>query len=103
VPKWSQNGPNGAHDVPKSGILVFQKKVFAFLGVQYTKLVLMDVPKSGILVFQKKVFAFLGVQHAILTPMDVPKSGFLISRKKVFAFSGHGAKWRGACLFLDSQ
>ena len=50
-------GPDGAFDVPKTGFLVFGKKVLAFLGGCNGA---RHVPKTGFLVFGKKVLAFLG-------------------------------------------
>jgi len=57
------------------GFLFSKKRFSRFWGMQYTKLGLMDVPKSGILVFQKKVFAFLGDEIYEIGADGCPKIG----------------------------
>lgn len=59
-------GQNGVHDVPKSGVLVFGKKVFAVLGDAMRQT---DVLKLGFLISGKKIFAFLG--HAAKYGMSI--------------------------------
>jgi hypothetical protein len=75
------------------GFLFSRKRFSRFLGVQHAILTPMDVPKSGILVFQKKVFAFFGGAICEIGADGCPKIGVLISKKKVFAFLGHSLKW----------
>lgn len=73
-------GANGVRDVPKSGVLVFGKKVLAVLGDAMRK---MDVPKSGFLISGKKIFSFLG--HDAKCGMSIFRH-FLISENKHSSF-----------------
>jgi hypothetical protein len=73
-------GQNGVQDVPKSGVLVFGKKVFAVLGDAMRQ---MDVPKLGFLISGKKIFAFLG--HAAKCGMSIFRH-FLFSENKHSGF-----------------
>jgi hypothetical protein len=70
-------GPNGPHDVPKSGFFVFGKKVFAFWGDAMRQ---MDVPKLGFLISGKKIFAFLG--HAAKCGMSIFRHFFFSENKQ---------------------
>ena len=70
-----QNGAKRRMHVPFWGILVFRKKLFAFLGLSSAGLPRMHVPFWGILVFRKKLFAFLGLSSAQIGRVACPFLG----------------------------
>jgi len=83
-----QMGPDGAFDVPKTGFLVFGKKVSAFLGGATARGM---SSKRGFLFSEKRFWCFWGVQRRAACPQN----GVSCFRKKGFGVFG-GATARGA-------
>ena len=60
IVKWVQMGANRRADVPKTGFLVFGKKVLGFLGGATERNAAIGCPQNGVSCFRKKGFGFFG-------------------------------------------
>jgi len=85
IVKWAQMGATERADVPKTGFLVFGKKVLAFLGGATA----VGCPQNGVSCFRKKGFGvFGGCNRAKCGRRMSPKRGFLFPEKSFSGFRG---------------